>query len=87
MAHLKKNDQKHIKNCYSTVAVCVVFKRYGPTSFCLISSFSQYNDQYVTIDYKKHRWYVCLLGIQTVDSKIEGTDESTEQWQPIVSFA
>ena len=59
-----------------------MFFKYGPNpaSFCLISSFSQYNDKHSTkFDYKSIDG---VLGIQTRDCRMVGTDESTELWRP-----
>ena len=57
------------------------YKKYGPNpaSFCLFSSFSQYNDKYSTkFDYKSVDG---VLGIRTRDRRMVGANESTELWR------
>ena len=53
---------------------------YGPTSasFCLLSSFSQYNSN---LNCKKGS-IDTVLGIRTLRHRMVGADGSTEQWRP-----
>ena len=56
--------------------------KYGPNpaSFCLFSSFSQYNDKFSTkFDSKSLDG---VFGIRTRDQSLVGADKSTKLWRP-----
>ena len=50
----------------------------NPASFCLFSSFYQYDDKYcIKFDYINEKSIVVVFGIRTPDLRMVGADEST----------
>ena len=61
----------------STVNSKYVFNGPNPASFCLYSSFSQYNDKYTTNTINENS-VEGVLGTWTRGGRMVGADESTE---------